>query len=71
VSPVNCSVFRRSDQGPSGYAPVIAECSEPPIRANENPRTPRLVNSSAYAWLIRLSGATCGSEAIDAPQPVQ
>jgi hypothetical protein len=71
VSPVNCMVVRRSDHGPSGYELVIPPRSAPPIRANEKPRTPRAVNSSAYRWLIRLSGATCGSAASDDPQYVQ
>src|SRR5690348_10507292 len=71
VSPVNCMELRRSDHGPIGLAPKMPDRSAPPMRANEKPRTPRLLYSSAYAWLIRLSGPTCGSLAVDAPQNVQ
>lgn len=71
VSPVNCMVLRRSDHGPSAKFDSMPPRSSPPSRANEKPRTPRAVPSSAYAWLMKLSGATCGSDVSDPPQVVQ
>src|ERR1700753_2779362 len=71
VSPVNCMVSRRSDHGPTGLLLSSLPSSEPPIRANEKPRSPLLVESSTYACLIRLSGPTWMSEAVDAPHDVQ